>query len=555
MVMARPLASFARPAGYGYDRKRESEQPMPAPARPQPSQPDMAPPARRLPAGQLPDEVKTDIIDQNRTKRNAAFEKQQSGYAQADRNMAAIREGQLVQSRAKSTSAGREALLTANRPNPAAARPAVPVVRPAPPPMPSVAPSPTAAGTPPTAAPAPLPTMNTGAPSRGDMMNRPAPTPQAAVAPAASQISPFDTSTTGSVNPDPQAIPGFASAPQAAVAPTQAEMGDAKTSLDAALPNSPENIARRAASNSGMTGDVDRSTTDMQGRMDAINRVNTGQATALYGNRTSPGGVAGVQGGGMEVYNNRPAQPQQRPAVAPFTPTDYTSRPVIAGPDGTSASHRLQLIAQPNSRLETLNKEAQRGQAALDSGSSIEKQERASDLAASRKQEVDLAKAQNPAREAGTSSQPKPALDPERKVQLDNATLKYNNAFDAYYAGSDKEKPALKEKLEKADGELQDIVNNPPKKDMPGNSSQPPSAGQRAASAARASGGPAATAPAATAPAPTAPAVNQTATIGKMKNGVDVTEQNISHTMKTHNMTREQVIAEISKRGYTANAQ
>lgn len=51
------------------------------------------------------------------------------------------------------------------------------------------------------------------------------------------------------------------------------------------------------------------------------------------------------------------------------------------------------------------------------------------------------------------------AMPPERQVQLDNATRKHDNDFDAWYVASDSDKPALKEAMDKSRNELDAIVN------------------------------------------------------------------------------------------------
>jgi len=62
------------------------------------------------------------------------------------------------------------------------------------------------------------------------------------------------------------------------------------------------------------------------------------------------------------------------------------------------------------------------------------------------------------------------AMPPERQVQLDNATRKHDNDFDAWYAASDSDKPALKEAMDKSRNELDALVNKTataPASDMP----------------------------------------------------------------------------------------
>ena len=453
--MARPFASLHRPAGYGYDRpKQNQEEEAVAVTRRKPvvsgEQSGMATPQRRLPAGQLPDEVKSDIIDQNRQKRQAAFDKQQSGFAQSDRRLAAIKQGQLVESRKTSRADDMKNLLRLNTP-PTAARPAVPVIQPAPPPMPMGAEG--VVG--PNGSVGP-----TAAPQRPD------------IAPSGQMRGPLGRAMQtqermGTVLGQENALHREDAFKQAAMQPGSPEMVAARQSAEAAMPNSPENIARRSASENPLTSGQEQDTTAMQGRMQQIADVTAGRSQWLDPGRTTPGGVAGVAPGpGMVIPNAQP-QPVARPPITPFVPTQGTpTRPVIGGPEGTSTMDRLAILAQQDPRLQTLLSEANRGQTALDTGNSLEQQKREQDLAAQRQQEVAVASAQNPPRttSSGEASQPKPSLPPDKQARLDAAKERYLAA--ARIARENATVKNAQEALAKADAEWQRELNDVPKKTL-----------------------------------------------------------------------------------------
>jgi len=383
--MARPLASLY-PQSYGYkkpqavddtpDYLRKESRAVARPVQPaaggsvigydSSGGPVMQANTRK--PGQMPQAVEDQMIGQNLDRRAKAFDKQESGYAQADRRRAAINENALQVSKLTSREDDYKNMMARpgmpNAPKPRAVVPAV--AAPAASPMGSVAP--TAQGQP----------QSNQVPGQPNMQY-----PASDFAQQPKSI--FDTMPQGSGGQSPIAGP----VPVPAVIPYSQTFNPDPLAALAKNPSvAVSGPAQDAMAINSNISDLQKIQQQFNGDVGAFKRAQD-----------------------VQKYN---AQMRRPVAVAPPDPRQ------AFGQMRTQATP--QIAAPAGSRLETLRNEVARGQNALDTGSSLEQQRRDVDAAANRKQQVDVAAAMNPPRTVGTASQPKPTLTPEKQALIDANT-------------------------------------------------------------------------------------------------------------------------------------
>lgn len=397
--MARPLAS-SYPSSYGYGRKPQAIEDEPdylrkdAVRKARPVVPAIGggalaieEPQAKPSSSTTPQAVQDQMLQQNLQRRATAFDQEQSGFAQSDRNAKAIYANNVANSQASPVTREQDYANMMARPGmPNAVAPVAP------------------------AAPQAVAQPNMQAPAVNNVMG---------------PRSPFDTMPAGSGGGQvsgPVPVPAVAPA-----TPTY----------------NPNPLARLAQNPSVAVSGPAQDALAINSRVQAIPQI-----------QNQFGGDVGAYQRSQQVAaaNQQMTRPQ---AVAPPNPVDAFGQ--------MRTKPTVQATAPEGSRLATLRAEAAKGQNALDRGTSLEQEARDKSLTAQRAQEVAVTTAANPPRSstAGTASQPKPALDPQKQAALTFAKDKYNQA--ARFARDNPDNKDAQAAVKEAEDAWRNELNNVPR--------------------------------------------------------------------------------------------